>query len=86
LLLQVVQELLALLDPSSLADERISAAVEAAAYYAVKYRRQAVLPALLRLLGPEYTDADWFQVKCCCMFCCLGDAVFCFLLQYMHTL
>jgi hypothetical protein len=62
LLLQVVQELLALVTPASLAEEDVYEAVNGAAYYAVKYRRQAVLPPLLLLLGPFYTDADWFQV------------------------
>jgi hypothetical protein len=60
----VAQELLRLLDPASLADDVVRQAVEAAAYYAVKYRRQAVLPPLLQLLGPDYTDAAWFQVRC----------------------
>jgi hypothetical protein len=57
-----VQELLALLNPASLADEEIHGVVANAAYYAVKYRRQAVLPPLLLLLGPDHADADWFQV------------------------
>jgi hypothetical protein len=61
-LLQVVQQLLSLLNPASLADEGIHGALAQAAYYALKHRRQAALPPLLLLLGPDHADADWFQV------------------------
>jgi hypothetical protein len=61
-LLQVVQQVLLLLNPASLADVNIHGVLAQAAYYALKYRRQAMLPPLLLLLGPDHADADWFQV------------------------